>query len=138
MPASTALATSEDAPALGGVYKLVQIDAAGRTRDVMKRSPGKATWPGRKQVWRVIDRGLATHDVVGLAGEDTPANGVPLLEQVMSGGERTRPAETLAVTRERTRALVAQLPPGVRTLHGATPFEVRATERLRAMLSDAE
>ena len=42
----TALTTSEDAPALGGVYKLVQLQEGQRVRDVMKRNTGKATWPG--------------------------------------------------------------------------------------------
>ena len=44
----TSLTTSSDAPALDCAYKLQEY--AGRPR--RKRSSGKATWPGRKQVWR--------------------------------------------------------------------------------------
>ncbi len=44
----TSLTTSSDAPALDCAYKLQEY--AGLPR--RKRSAGKATWPGRKQVWR--------------------------------------------------------------------------------------
>ena len=48
----TALSTSSDAPALSGVYKLVEIDRAGTMTPVMKLSAGKRTCPGAKQLWR--------------------------------------------------------------------------------------
>ncbi|MGO9357011.1 MAG: nicotinate phosphoribosyltransferase, partial [Xanthobacteraceae bacterium] len=44
----TSLATSSDVPAFDCAYKLQEY--AGLPR--RKRSTGKATWPGRKQVWR--------------------------------------------------------------------------------------
>ena len=44
----TSLTTSFDVPALDCAYKLQEY--AGLPR--RKRSTGKATWPGRKQVWR--------------------------------------------------------------------------------------
>ena len=44
----TSLTTSSDVPALDCAYKLQEY--AGLPR--RKRSIGKATWPGRKQVWR--------------------------------------------------------------------------------------
>ena len=95
----TALTTSDDAPALGGVYKLVEIDGPGGARLVLKRSAGKRTQPGAKQVWRILDEGLATHDVVALAGEPAPAGGEPLLRPVMRAGARTREAQPLASLR---------------------------------------
>ena len=44
----TSLTTSSDAPALDCAYKLQEYAGLARR----KRSLGKATWPGRKQVWR--------------------------------------------------------------------------------------
>ena len=44
----TSLTTSADVPTLDCVYKLQEY--AGLPR--RKRSANKATWPGRKQVWR--------------------------------------------------------------------------------------
>jgi nicotinate phosphoribosyltransferase len=48
----TDLSTSRDAPALGGVYKLVEVEFDGRVAPKMKLSRDKATYPYRKQVWR--------------------------------------------------------------------------------------
>jgi len=44
----TSLTTSSDVPALDCVYKLQEYAGIARR----KRSANKATWPGRKQVWR--------------------------------------------------------------------------------------
>ena len=44
----TQMGVSADAPFVDSVYKLVDIDG----RPVLKLSAGKATAPGRKQVWR--------------------------------------------------------------------------------------
>lgn len=72
----TSLATSFDAPALSNVYKLVEV--AGRP--AAKRSEGKQTLPGAKQLYRYDDR-----DVVGLEGE-THAGATPLLRPIVRGG----------------------------------------------------
>src|SRR5206468_3790370 len=59
----TRLVTSADAPYLDCAYKLVEY--AGRPR--RKRSEGKASWPGRKQVWRRHgDDGRMCGDVLAL------------------------------------------------------------------------
>jgi nicotinate phosphoribosyltransferase len=69
----TAVSTASDAPALSGVYKLAEIEREGRAVPVLKRSPGKRTYPGRKQVWRVMRGGIALEDVLAL--EDAGATG---------------------------------------------------------------
>ena len=68
----TALSTSNDAPALGGVYKLVEIERGGVMAPVMKLSAGKRTLPGSKQVWRISREGRAVGDVLASAGESSP------------------------------------------------------------------
>ncbi|RME20423.1 MAG: nicotinate phosphoribosyltransferase, partial [Deltaproteobacteria bacterium] len=74
----TEMVVSADAPALDLVYKLVETDG----RPVAKRSRGKSTVGGRKQVWRTFDkRGRMLRDCVGLDGERLP--GEQLLVQVM-------------------------------------------------------
>lgn len=125
----TALVTSEDAPSLGGVYKLVQVQGTAVSRDVMKRSVGKATWPGRKQVYRLTGSGEMSHDVVALEGES--AEGEPLLEPVMIGGRRVRPAEALTDIRARALRLVARLPERLRSPDAEPSYEVRTSDQLR-------
>jgi nicotinate phosphoribosyltransferase len=86
----TALVTSADAPALDMVYKLQEY--AGRAR--RKRSAGKATWPGRKQVYRrYAADGAMAGDVVTIEGD--PQDGAALLAPVMRAGCRVAPAAAL-------------------------------------------
>ncbi|MBM3856194.1 MAG: nicotinate phosphoribosyltransferase, partial [Verrucomicrobia bacterium] len=83
----TAMTTSSDAPALDCAYKLQEF--AGRP--CRKRSEGKATWPGRKQVYRSsADRGGFEYDV--LTTLDDRGQGEPLLQPVMKDGRRLGPA----------------------------------------------
>ena len=121
----TAISTSSDAPALSGVYKLAEIERDGQAVPVIKTSPGKQTYPGCKQVWRVIRDGVAVEDVLTLAGDAPPRDGQPLLQEVMKNGVRvSRPS--LAGIRERCRQQVALLPRDVRLLDGRKyPVRIR-------------
>src|SRR4029077_10186807 len=59
----TSLTTSSDVPAIDFIYKLQEYAGAARR----KRSDKKATWPGRKQVWRRYDAdGQMAGDRIGL------------------------------------------------------------------------
>jgi nicotinate phosphoribosyltransferase len=129
----TALDTSADAPALDMAYKLQEY--AGRPR--RKRSPGKATWPGTKQVFRERGpQGEALGDHVALVGENVP--GDPLLVQVMHNGRRLGTPESLVEARQFCARELQAFPPGVRELHeGTAPYPViisRAVRELAAKL----
>jgi len=92
----TSLATSFDAPAVSAVYKLVEIEG----RHASKRSEGKQTLPGAKQVYRFADR-----DVVGLHGENV--GGEPLLKQVVASGQAIVDEKNLTRIREYARGQIA-------------------------------
>jgi len=121
----TRLGVSADAPYLDAVYKLV----AYGDRAVAKLSPGKATAPGAKQVFR--GPGLA--DVVAVRDEPAPEGATPLLESVMLDGRRTAPVTTLAQARERFEADLLALPPQAATLADPVPPAVRTSERLQEL-----
>jgi nicotinate phosphoribosyltransferase len=124
----TQLASSADAPALDCVYKLQEY--AGRPR--RKRAEGKATWPGRKQVFRRYGPdGVMVGDVVTLAGET--AEGEPLLRPVMRAGRRVARLPALAETRRRTAAALARLPGALRTLDPEASYPVAIAPALRAL-----
>ena len=129
----TALSTSRDAPALGGIYKLVEVERGDVAVPVMKLSGGKASYPGRKQVWRRMRGDCAYGDVIGLEEEPGPADGVPLLAPVMKHGERLFPADPLDVIRARHREMMEQLPTGIRMLHVIEPYPVARTYKLEAL-----
>jgi nicotinate phosphoribosyltransferase len=130
----TALATSEDAPALGGVYKIVQLEQDGTVRNVMKRSIGKATWPGRKQVWRIVKDGTAQYDVVAMEHEPPLADAVPLLEQVVRGGNRVGPPPALDHIRTRCREQIAMIPSALRTAESLPTYRVEKSVELQRMI----
>ncbi len=127
----TQLGTSGDASSLGAVYKLVE-DVTGPKA---KLSRGKATRPGRKQVWRAHDgEGHLDHDVLALDSEEVHG-ARPLLRQVMAEGRRTGPPETLEALRARCRSTLAALPPGLRQLSGADrPYPVEVSTGLEAVV----
>jgi nicotinate phosphoribosyltransferase len=129
-----ALSTSSDAPSLGAIYKLVEIERAGAAVPVMKRSPDKQTYPGRKQVWRVFDGGMAVEDVVTLAErhDDVPG-GRPLLTRVMADGRRERALQPVEELRAHCRTAIAGLPASVRRLREPLPYPVRFSNVLQAL-----
>jgi nicotinate phosphoribosyltransferase len=128
----TSLTTASDAPALDCAYKLQEY--AGQPR--RKRSEGKATWPGRKQVWRRYDeQGRMIGDVVSLA--DEPQRGEPLLHPVMRGGRRLADIPDLAGSRRGTQEQLARLPEALARLD---PFDypVEISAGLREMAADLD
>jgi nicotinate phosphoribosyltransferase len=122
----TDLVTSIDAPALGGVYKLVSLEQDGHETPIAKFSEGKATLPGAHQVYRAHDdAGLLARDVIALADEDPatlgPGASAPLLVPVVRGGARVGPAEPLDAVRARARRELAALPPEILALEEPVP-----------------
>lgn len=125
----TDLVVSRDLPNLDFAYKLVSY--AGRP--TLKGSPDKATLPGAKQVWRHFEGGRMIGDTI--AGADEPGSGEALLQPVVRGGERARPAVDLDAARERAACQRACLPAGLRapqTMGPAYPVEVSAALRTAA------
>src|SRR5215207_3244321 len=133
----TSLSTSSDAPALGGVYKLVEIERDGVMAPVLKLSAGKRTWPGSKQVWRLSRNGRATGDVLALASEPSPG-GRPLLSQVMRGGQRLHASPGIEEVRRHAAEAVRELPEGLRRLQECHAYPVRPSEALEELTSRAK
>jgi nicotinate phosphoribosyltransferase len=106
---------------VNGVYKLVEID----DRPTMKKSPGKMTYPGKKQIFRYIENGKFTSDILGLVSE-----GDGLLELVMSDGKRLHDDDPLAVIRARTDLNVASLPSEIRDINYAVNPPVKISPAL--------
>ena len=130
----TSLSTVADAPALGGVYKLVEIERDGRTEPVVKLSQDKATLPGRKQVWRIVGAdGTASRDVIGCVEEAPPAGGTPLLKPVMRKGQRLQATLPVATLRTRCSQAVDRLPRTTLRLTRAVPYRADVSEALASV-----
>lgn len=129
----TSLTTSQDAPALDCAYKLQ--DYAGLPR--RKRSTGKATWPGRKQVYRTVGSdGRLAGDRVTLEGDAQP--GEPLIARVMADGRRLAPPPDLAATRAHAAAELQRLPEPLRRLESEPAYPVTISPALRALADEVD
>jgi nicotinate phosphoribosyltransferase len=129
----SSLTTSSDAPGLDCVYKLEEY--AGLPR--RKRSAGKATWPGRKQVWRRFKPdGRMAADVLSV--EDDAQQGEPLIEVVMQAGKRLKPAPTLAEVRARAARDLERLPEPLRRLEPAASYPVEVSDALRRLAVEVD
>jgi nicotinate phosphoribosyltransferase len=127
------LAASVDVPALDCAYKLQEY--AGRPK--RKLSEGKATWPGRKQVWRAYDGdGRMRGDILSL--ETDRQEGEPLIVPVMAGGQRIGPPPTLTQIRERAAKDLARLPEPMRRLAPGADYPVQVAEALKALAMEAD
>jgi nicotinate phosphoribosyltransferase len=139
----TRMVTSADAPALQAVYKLVAVQERDgeAARGVAKKSAGKRTAPGTKQVWRRrAGDGTMAEDLVTPVA-DRPAAGPwePLLEPWLSAGRVCRPLPTLEESREYARQQLAALPAPLRELGASAPFPVTMAPGLQPKeTSDAD
>jgi nicotinate phosphoribosyltransferase len=140
----TSLTTSSDAAALDCVYKLQ--DYAGRPR--RKRSANKATWPGRKQVWRRYDAaGHMAGDVLSLetaaatsltSGGGKGGGGEALIQLVMQGGKRVRPSPTLDDIRRHAGRELERLPEPLRRLEPGVAYPVEVVNELKELAADVD
>ncbi len=123
---------------VNGVYKLVEVDS----HPVMKKSIGKGTYPGRKQIIRKFKQGQIQSDCLVLVDQErsqvSSGNGqsidrVELMQLVMKQGERILSPEALDVIAKRTAASVASLSSEVRRLDDPILFEVEVSEALKEL-----
>jgi nicotinate phosphoribosyltransferase len=122
----TRMGVSSDAPDLDIAYKLTEYAGEGR----LKLSAGKAVLPGRKQVFRTFEGGVATADVIARPGEQL--SGEPLLQPVMRAGVRLPAGRVqLEEAHQRARRAIRSLPPQVRSIAQTDrPYPVRVSEAL--------
>jgi nicotinate phosphoribosyltransferase len=129
----TRLVTSTDAPYLDCVYKLQEY--AGRAR--RKRSEGKATWPGRKQVYRRFAAGgRMVADV--LTVEDDPQEGEALLQPCLAAGRRLASSPTLSELRQMAATQLARLPEHLRQLQLDPPYPVTIAPALQQLAQEVD
>jgi len=127
------LAASVDVPALDCAYKLQEY--AGKPK--RKLSEGKATWPGRKQVWRAYDAdGRMRGDILSLENDRQP--GEALIVPVMRAGTRVAPVPTLAQIRERAAGDLKRLPGPLARQESGFEYPVNVADALTALAKQIE
>jgi nicotinate phosphoribosyltransferase len=129
----TSLTTSSDHPAIDCVYKLQEYAGVPRR----KLSPGKATWPGRKQVFRRSD---ADHRMVEdiVSTDDDNQLGDALLRPVMAGGKRLDAPPPLAEIRAYAHSQLTRLPEYLRQMKSEPVYPVQVADRLVDLTAEAD
>ncbi len=128
----TRLDTSNDAPYLDCAYKLQEYAGTARR----KRSAGKATWPGRKQVFRRYRDGLIERDILTVEGD--AQEGTPLIQPVMRDGQRLHSTEELPTIRARLARELETLPEALRQLEPADAPPVDISQALKALAEEVD
>ena len=129
----TRMNVSADAPFLDCAYKLAEYAGRGR----LKSSEGKATWPGRKQVFRRLDaHGRMVGDTVTLEGEQE--GGTPLLVPIMRAGQPVAPLPSLTAIREHVRSQLDALPETLRGLQQGPSYSVTIAPAVQALARAVE
>lgn len=129
----TELATSADAPSLGAVYKMVELESKGVRRYTAKFSADKHTMPAAKQIFRYADR-----DVVAGALERPAGGAAPLLKPVILGGELVGPLPDARQARAYAAEALSRLPKACRSLFPMEePYRVEYSAELKELQENA-
>ena len=128
----TDLATSADAPSLGVIYKMVEMETAQERRYTAKFSHEKHSLPGAKQIFRFAD-----HDVLGRSTECIycEGGGVEALQRpVILKGHLLEPLPTAAQARQNAIERLARLPAPCHSLFEAKDaWRVEFSDELKAL-----
>jgi nicotinate phosphoribosyltransferase len=127
----TELATSGDAPSMGTVYKLVELDLDifGIKRFTAKFSEHKETLPGAKQLFRLPDR-----DILSRSAECCAIEAEALLRPVILAGHLTEPLPDVKAARKHAFECIAKLPPALRSLDLSEPRRLDYSKDLTALI----
>ena len=103
----TEMISSCDAPSLEAVYKLAELQNGNIIIPRAKLTPGKISYPGKKQLFRVYNNGRMQMDIVGLEVESL---GTPLLKRMIEKGNLVSDLPTLDEIRNYAQEQLAELP----------------------------
>jgi nicotinate phosphoribosyltransferase len=131
----TALATSKDAPTLGGVYKLVDLESEAGILYRAKFSEEKTTYPGPKQVFRFPEsNGTYEHDIIARQNEEYP-EATPLLQLVMRDGKRITSSPGIEAVQKHAQEEIRKLPATCRRLQRSEPYPVSFSKELQNLMA---
>jgi nicotinate phosphoribosyltransferase len=133
----TSLTTSSDVPAIDFVYKLQEYAGVPRR----KHSDKKATWPGRKQVWRYYDangRMAGDHIALTSSSSSTAPGTEPLLACVMRDGRRLQASPSLHDIRARAKRDLDRLPEPLRRLEADADYPVEIGDDVIALADEVD
>ncbi|MCE8425727.1 MAG: nicotinate phosphoribosyltransferase [Candidatus Methanoperedens sp.] len=127
----TELITGRPNPALDGIYKLSDVIERGKHIPKMKLSEEtkKATLPGKKRVWRIIEDGKFVKDIIALDHEIIK-NAAPILSQIVKNGKIVCKKPSLDKIRQIASENISKLPDIYKKLDNASEYPVEFSREL--------
>lgn len=130
----TKMGTSSDAPWSDMAYKLVEYG----DKPVLKRSPGKSSWPGAKQLFRQRNsQGQLERDIIGLRDEHVVGTEA-LLRKVMESGKIAVTLPTLAQSRALLAKELGELPDSTKAIRNPVLYSVEFSPKLVRLRDETE
>ncbi len=129
----TNMGVSLDAPYSDVIYKICEVtDKKGEFLPTMKLSKEKVTYPGKKQVFRMLDaEGFFLKDVLAL--EDENIDGKPLLAKVMESGKIISAPTDLDAVKEFTQDNIKRFPAQYKKLKDSPRYPVFISPGLKKL-----
>ncbi|MFC1594032.1 nicotinate phosphoribosyltransferase [Candidatus Omnitrophota bacterium] len=129
----TNMGVSKDAPYCDVIYKICEItNNEGQFLPTMKLSAEKVTYPGRKQVFRLLDsQGMFAKDIIAL--EDEAIEGRPLLKKVIEEGKDIYSPKDLEDARRFAQDNMKRLPEKYKKLKNSPQYPVEISPKLKKL-----
>jgi len=119
--------TLADSPKLEVVYKLAELRQGKNIQYCAKLTPGKESYPARKQVFRKFKKGKMIGDVIGLDNEKL---GTPLLKPIIKKGKLVYKLPKLNQIRSYTDKQLKQLPIKLLDIEKQHSYPVKISSKL--------
>lgn len=117
-----------DNPRFEVVYKLAELVHPDQSVEYKaKLTKGKESYPGRKQVFRVLNKGKFSHDIIGFEDENL---GEPLLQKVIADGKIEVEEQSIAEIRKFINQQLGQLPDKYLDVNRGRKFPVTLSKKL--------
>ncbi|MEM1557777.1 MAG: nicotinate phosphoribosyltransferase [Thermoproteota archaeon] len=125
----SSLVTSDDAPKIDIVYKLVESEENGKLVPRMKIAENeKITLPGAKQVFRIEENGKYIKDIIGLSNEDL--EGKKKLVKIFKDGKLVYRLPSLDEIREKAQIELSKLPEEYKRIRNPATYPVEISREL--------
>ncbi len=129
---ATEYVTMADSSKLEVVYKMAELKDGKNIQYTAKLSPGKESYPGRKQVFRKYRNGKIVEDIIGLENEKL---GAPLLKQYMSKGRIIRKIPDIKEIRKYFDKQFATIPQRLLSIDKDIEFKVKVSREIKKIFN---
>lgn len=127
----TDVITSADAPKLEMVYKMAQMEDRGEIRYTAKFSTGKISLPGIKQIYRKLENGKISEDIIGLEDENL---GEALLVEIIKHGKLVYKMPSMEESRSYITKQLELLPESYKDIFNESSPPTKISEKATSLL----